>query len=67
MLLAGTARVAIAASKSSPPEELRLSVPGECVRLRPGEYIEYWLPDAISSVMVFASEAYRSTNDGDET
>ena len=58
VLVAGAANLAVSAGPSSPVEKIALSAAGECVLLRTEEYIDYWLRDEASTVLVFASEAY---------
>ena len=65
MLVVGAATVAITAENATSPEKIGLSVPGQCILVRPGEYLEYWLRDSGSTIMAFASEAYLPPNEGD--
>ena len=61
-LLSGVVTVQLGDGAASLGEKVRLTKPGQAVRLSTGTYVVYSMPDAASSLLVLAEQPYSRKN-----
>lgn len=61
-LLSGVVTVQLGDDAASLGDEVRLTKPGQAVRLSAGTYVLYSMPDAASSLLVLAEQPYSRKN-----